>query len=290
MKYIDRMGNETIVNSSQDKLLRILYTHMLGRAVMKPLVSPIVSKIGGLVLNSKISSFAIKSFVKKHKIDLSQYEEENYKTYNAFFTRKIKKTYRPIALEKNRLISPCDGKLSVYPINENQYFCMKHTWYSLKSLLHSKKLASKFQDGYACVFRLTVDDYHRYCYMDDGIKSKNYRIAGAFHTVNPIANDYYPIYKENTREFCLLKSKHFGEILIMEVGALLVGKINNYHHQQAIVKKGMEKGKFEFGGSTIVVLLEKDKVEIDRELLENTSNGYETIVKMGEQIGKQLKR
>lgn len=288
MRYIDRMGNETIVNSSQDKLLKMLYTHMLGRIVMKPLVSPIVSKIGGMFLDSKISSFAIHPFIKKHNIDLYQYEEENYCTYNEFFTRRIKKSYRPIALEQDILISPCDGKLSVYPIDENQFFCMKHTWYSLSSLLHSKKLANKYKNGYACVFRLTVDDYHRYCYIDDGDKTKNYHISGVFHTVNPIANDYYPIYKENTREFSLLKSKHFGTVLIMEVGALLVGKINNYH-QQATVKKGMEKGRFEFGGSTIVILFEKDKVKIDEELIKNTFNGFETIVKMGEKIGTQLR-
>lgn len=286
MKYIDRKGMETIVNSNQDELLEKLYTCRIGRTVLKVLISPIVSKIGGLVLNSKVSTIAIKPFVKNNHIDLSQYENKNYNSYNDFFTRKIKASNRPIAMEADKLISPCDGKVSVYPIHENQYFCIKHTWYHLESLLHSKKLAERFQGGYACIFRLTVDNYHRYCYMDDGVKSKNYHIRGVFHTVNPIANDFYPIYKENTREFCLLKSEHFGELLIMEVGALLVGKINNYHEKKK-VSKGMEKGKFEFGGSTIIVLIEKDRVKIDKDLIENTQNGFETIVKLGEQIGVQ---
>ena len=42
---------------------------------------------------------------------------------------------------------------------------------------------------------------------------------------------------------------------------------------------------FEFGGSTIVLLIEKNKVEIDKEIIENTKDGYETVVKYGEKIG-----
>ena len=47
----------------------------------------------------------------------------------------------------------------------------------------------------------------------------------------------------------------------------------------------MPKGKFEFGGSTICLLVEKDKVIFDKDIIENTNNGYETAIKMGEQIG-----
>ena len=70
----------------------------------------------------------------------------------------------------------------------------------------------------------------------------------------------------------------------MEVGALMVGKINNYHGVSHI-KKGMEKGRFEFGGSTILLFFKKDTVDISKDILENTKKGYETIVKMGEEIG-----
>ena len=136
----------------------------------------------------------------------------------------------------------------------------------------------------ALVFRLTVDDYHRYCYVADGEKSQNYHIQGVFHTVNPVANDVYPIYKENTREYSLLKTKRFKTILMMEVGALMVGRITNYE-EAGTVRKGQEKGKFEFGGSTIILLLQKDAAVLDSDLIRNTEEGYEAIVKMGERIG-----
>ena len=139
--------------------------------------------------------------------------------------------------------------------------------------------------GTLCVFRLTVQDYHHYAYVDDGVKTKNYHIPGVCHTVNPLANDQYPIYTENTREFSVLKSKHFGRILMMEVGALLVGKIVN-HHEKLKVSRGMEKGFFEFGGSTVILAFEKDQVTIAEDIMENNAMGFETIVKMGEVIGK----
>lgn len=284
MKYVDRKGNISEIDSKQDKFLKELYSHISGRILLKILIHPTISKIGGWILNTRISSLFINSFIKHNQIDLSQYQLQFFRSYNAFFTRQIKKNYRPISKAENVLISPCDGKLSVYKIDKKQQFQIKNTSYTIQSLLHSQRLAQYFNGGYACIFRLTVDDYHRFCYIDAGEKSDNYLIKGVFHTVNPIANDIFPIYKENTREFCLLKSKHFGKILAMEVGALLVGKINNYHGK-ATVKKGQEKGYFEFGGSTIVLLFQKDKVIIDNDLLENTKNGYETIVKMGEKIG-----
>ncbi len=215
---------------------------------------------------------------------MSLYEEKEYASYNDFFTRQIRKEFRPIAGDKNTFISPCDGKLSIYPVEKNRKFSIKNTDYTLESLLRSRRLADKYREGYVCVFRLTVDDYHRFCYVADGKKSRNHHIQGVFHTVNPAANDVCPIYKENTREYSLLKSNHFKTIFMMEVGALMVGKIVNYQ-EEGEVKKGEEKGKFEFGGSTVILMVQKDAVEFDRDILENTQKGYETIVKMGEKIG-----
>lgn len=286
MRYIDREGNITIEDSGQDKLLRWMYESSLGRSVLRFLTKPTISKAAGWALDKKWSKIFISPFIQKNEIDMSVYEEKSYNSYNDFFTRQIRKEYRPIAENENALISPCDGKLSVYPIEENQHFMIKNTAYTLESLLRSKKLAKKYEGGTICVFRLTVDDYHRYCYVDDGRKSANHHIQGVFHTVNPAANDVYPIYKENTREFSLLQSKHFKTILMMEVGALMVGRIVN-HQEEAEVRRGEEKGMFEFGGSTVILLFQKNAVEIEKAILENTQNGYETRVKMGEEIGKK---
>ncbi len=292
MKYIERNGNCYTEESRQDQLLEYMYHSLAGRMALKVLVQPWISKLSGKFFDSRYSISLIEPFVKKNHIDMDQYEETKYHSYNDFFTRKIKSSLRPISEDKESFISPCDGKLSIYPILKDEEgrncFRIKHTCYTLASLLRSKKLARKYEGGYACIFRLTLDDYHRFFYVDDGEKSCNYRIPGILHTVNPVANDVEPVYIENTREFSLLKSKHFKTILMMEVGALLVGKIVNYH-EKTKVHRGQEKGRFEFGGSTVILLLQKDAVNFEESLIKNTEKGYETIVKMGEALGKAKK-
>ncbi len=284
MKCVDREGCEIVKNDTQDKALAFLYQTRIGRGMLSVLIKPRISIVAGKFLDSSTSRWIIGPFMKKSGIDLSEYEMSDYRSFNEFFTRKIKPECRKIDWEKTHLIAPCDSKLSVYPISQGSRFVIKDTEYSMESLLRSRKLAKHYEGGQLLVFRLAVDDYHRYCYVDDGLKSKNYRIPGVFHTVNPLANDVYPIYKENTREFSILKSQNFGRILMMEVGALLVGRIVNYHERKE-VKRGEEKGRFEFGGSTVILCLEKNRAVIDEDILLNTSRGIETIVKMGEKIG-----
>ena len=284
MRYVDREGCEIIKDDSQDKALAFLYQTRIGRGLLAVLVKPWISSAAGRFLDSSASRWLIGPFMKKSGIDLSEYEMEDYRSFNEFFTRKIKPECRKTDKEEAHLIAPCDSKLSVYTISQGARFVIKDTEYSMESLLRNRKLARHYEGGQLLVFRLAVDDYHRYCYVDDGLKSKNYRIPGIFHTVNPLANDVFPIYKENTREFSVLKSKNFGRILMMEVGALLVGRIVNYHERQE-VKRGEEKGRFEFGGSTVILCLEKDRAVIDEDILLNSFRGSETAVKIGEKIG-----
>ena len=283
--YITRDGMKIDGTTGQDHLLEGIYGHALTRMLLRPFLSPAVSDICGKFLSTRLSRRIIPSFVKKNHIDLGIYEKQEFDSYNAFFTRKIKAEQRPINEQKNILISPSDGKVTAYPITQKGRFWIKHTQYSAAQLLKDERLAERYMGGWIYVIRLTVDDYHRYCYVADGRKSRQRKIRGVLHTVNPVANDYYPIYKMNSREYCLLKTKELGTILLMEVGALMVGKINNHEEDSAQVKRGDEKGMFEFGGSTIVVMTEPGMAEPDKDIIHNTKAQAETLVKMGEPIG-----
>lgn len=283
--YITRDGTKIDGTTGQDHLLEVIYGHALTRMLLRPFLSPAVSDICGKFLSTRLSRRIIPSFVKKNHIDLGIYEKQEFDSYNAFFTRKIKAEQRPINEQKNILISPSDGKVTAYPITQKGRFWIKHTQYSAAQLLKDGRLAERYMGGWIYVIRLTVDDYHRYCYVADGRKSRQRKIRGVLHTVNPVANDYYPIYKMNSREYCLLKTKELGTILLMEVGALMVGKINNHEEDSAQVKRGDEKGMFEFGGSTIVVMTEPGMAEPDKDIIHNTKAQAETLVKMGEPIG-----
>lgn len=260
------------------------YRNLFGRFILKFLIRPWVSKVGGWYMNRKASLKRIPKFVKENNLNLDDYELDGIKCFNDFFTRKIKDGARNIDFTSNHLISPADSKLSAYKIEENSVFCIKDSYYRVEDLVKDKSIAEEFKDGYCLIFRLTVDDYHRYCYPDSGEKSKNIHIKGVFHTVNPIALERYNIYKRNTREYTILETDNFGKMIQIEVGALMVGKIKN-HHQEYTFKKGEEKGMFLFGGSTIVLLV-KDVV-IDDDIIYNTQNGNETVVKYGEKIGQK---
>ena len=288
MKIKTRDGILREAEDGQEKTLQLLYGTVWGRMLLKPLTRPALSVLAGKLLSTGCSCVLIKPFIRKNRIDMQIFEPVKYKSYNEFFARKILPGMRPVDTEPAHLISPCDSKLTVLPVTENLRFCLKQTEYTVASLLKEEGLAAEFQDGYVLIFRLTVDDYHRYCYPDSGSKEENVRIPGKLHTVNPIANDYFPVYKENSREYCILNSDHFGKMVMMEVGALLVGKIVN-HHQKAQVERGQEKGYFQFGGSTVVLLVKKDTVCMDADLCRNSAEGIETVVKFGEKIGTAFK-
>lgn len=287
MRYVDRQGNKLGEDSFQDRFLSALYGSVCGRAALKVMVCPAVSKAGGILLNTRCSKLLIKPFMERNGIDLSQCVRQEFTSYNDFFMRRMKPEAHPVEPDIRHLIAPCDSKLTVCQAEENETFQIKHTEYTLHSLLRDRKLAEKYAGGQVLIFRLSVEDYHRYCYVDDGRKTANRKIRGLLHTVNPAANDVFPIYKENAREYSILRSVHFGDVLMMEVGALMVGKISN-DHGKAFVHRGEEKGHFEFGGSTVILVLEPDKVKIDYDILCNSQKGYETAVKMGEKIGTML--
>jgi len=287
MDYKDRDGNVVFNNTLQDKFLKKLYTTYLGNIFLKIITLPKVSSFAGVILNSKPSCLLVEPFIKINKVDMNDYPKVKYSSFNNFFTRNIAGEKRLIDLKKDSLISPCDGHVLALKISENSNFIIKSANYSVYSLLKDKKLADQYSDGYCLIFRLSVEDFHRYCYIDDLKKTKNRKIDGLLHTVNPLINGYRDIYKENSREYSLLDTANFGKVVQIEVGALLVGKITN-HHEKGEFKKGDEKGLFEFGGSTIVLLFKKDKVKIDKDILINTGEYIETLVKMGEKIGVSI--
>ena len=281
-----RKGDLIVTNEGQNKLLESLYGSVCGRAALKLLTAPAVSRAAGRFMDSRLSKPFINPFIKKSGIDMSDYNMYDFRSYNDFFTRTIRPGKRPADTDRSHLISPCDSKLTAYRISDSSIFCIKNSMYRVSDLLKSRQLAEHYSGGYCLIFRLEVDDYHRYIYIDDGIKSRNIRIGGELHTVNPIALSHYNIYKRNAREFTIMRTENFGYVIQVEVGAMFVGRIVN-HHGKSRITRGTEKGYFEFGGSTIVLLIERDRAVIDDDILENSANGCETVVKCGEKIGNK---
>lgn len=279
-----RNGKTVVTNQTQNKLLKALYGSVGGRVLLKALTAPVVSQTAGRFMDSSLSKPLIKRFIASSGIDTEQYIMYDFRSYNDFFTRIVKPEMRPVDSVPEHLISPCDSKLTVHKIGRNSVFRIKGSRYRVSDLLNNSELAEKYSGGFCLIFRLEVDDYHRYCYIDSGTKSRNIHIKGELHTVNPIALGRYNIYKRNSREYTVLHTENFGDVVQVEVGAMMVGRIVN-HDGEGTIRRGTEKGMFEFGGSTIVMLFEKDRIAVDSDILRNSAEGNETVVKYGEKIG-----
>lgn len=265
-------------------MLRFLYRTVPGRMVLKLLVQPKVSEAAGCYLSSRASKWIVPYYIRKHKIDMSDIDipAGGFSSFNDFFTRR--RSVECFDVTYGHLISPCDGLMSCIRIEGRTVLDIKNTKYTLDDLLENHELAGQFRDGTALVFRLTPADYHRYCYVANGRVVQHKRIRGRLHCVRPIALGEVPVFAQNSREYQVLGTESFGTMIQMEIGALLVGKIRNDSSpsKYSYVGRGEEKGYFEFGGSTIIILLKRNTIRLNENLYKRQNNDGEIPVRMGE--------
>ncbi len=265
--------------------LNFLYNTKLGRIILRPLLLKPVSDFSGWLLDRKASKCIIKPFAKNNNINLSDYILDDINCFNDFFCRRIKPELRPLDMDESHLMTPCDGLLKVYPIKDGLVIPVKQSKFSIADLLEDKELAASFDGGYCLVYRLCVNHYHRYSYFETGEKSEDVVIPGFYHTVQPVALEAGPVFVQNARQYTVIDTEKFGRCVQMEVGAMLVGRIVNEEPQHSSVLRGSEKGHFEYGGSTIIVLIPTNKANIYSEILASSSEGIETSVTLGQSVG-----
>ena len=280
MVVVDRKSNKKYEYKSSG-FVSFLYNNFIGRFILKLLCNRFIANFVALFMNSSLSRFMIKRKIKSAEIDMSLYENKKYKCFNEFFTRKLVN----ISFDdnKNSFISPCDSKLLILKLDKNLKFNIKGSSYNAFEVIEND-IVKDFYNGYVLVFRLDVNDYHHYCYVDDGYRDGFHYIKGILHTVQPIVYDKVNVFHRNCREWCVLHTNNFSDIIQCEIGAMLVGKICN---DQNVIEfnKGDEKGHFEFGGSTVVLFVKENVVDFDKDIMNNSKVGRETIVKYGEKIG-----
>lgn len=250
----------------------------------------ILSQIMGLYQDCRVSRRQLVAFIDEMNINMEEAERENpemYRSFNDFFTRKLKPEARPLAADPEELISPADGRLLAYEkIKGDHLLQVKGKLFSLAELLKNSERASRFKNGSAVVVRLNPSDYHRFHFPADGIPEEPMAVKGRYYSVNPLSLHMTErVYNRNRREVTYIHSLEYGMIAMVEVGAALVGTIVQTYTPGMPMARGAEKGYFQFGGSTVIILVEPDKITLDRELLDNTKDGYETLVKMGETVG-----
>ena len=243
------------------------------------LTSRLVSKLADSK-NKTLKNNLINLAIKKFGINIDEAESSNiddYTTFNAFFTRKLKDGVRPLTEKTNIISSPADGILSEFGEIENKTLIQaKGKDFSLESLIANSSM-TRFTN-FATVY-LSPKDYHRVHMPIDGRLTKMVYIPGKLFSVNKTtASKIDSLFAKNERLVCYFDTK-IGEVAVIFVGALLVagiettwhGKIapNYYKNVQTWdydseqynieFKKGDTIGWFNFG-STIVTLFPENKV------------------------------
>ena len=290
IEYIDRKSGKLrkeIVPG--EKWLKWLYHNPLGKLALHAVVKrKFVSDCYGKQMDNPSSKEKIPGFVKDLNIDMDEAIRpvEDFNSFNDFFIRELKAEARPVDEAPDSIVSPADGKMLAFEgIRGLDSFFVKGQQFSLEKFLQNSVLSRKYEYGTLLIIRLAPVDYHRFHFPADGKISASSLINGDYFSVSPYAvKNMLSVYWENKRECSTLRTKNAGDILLCEVGATMVGSIEQNYTPDSDVKKGQEKGWFKFGGSTVIMLLEKDKAQIDTDILKNTANGYETSVKVGERI------
>ncbi len=266
-------------------LLEILYHRKIGRILLKAVTHPVFSEVYGIWNRLPFSRRKIASFVEEYQIPLEDFEKREYKSFQDFFIRKPAPGKRPVDMAPDSFVAPADSKLSLYPISKTGRIEVKGVEYTPRELVGGRIALEGYEGGLCLVFRLTMDDCHRYCFVDQGRVVRRYSLKGCLHTVSDLSRGH-KIYRENFRVVNVMQTRHFGRLVCIEVGALLVGRIVN--HPIRAFEKGMEKGYFEPGGSTILYLLPRDSVMPDEDILRACARGAEVKLFMGEKIGSGL--
>lgn len=268
--------------------IKLLYQHKaLFSKILTPLL-PFLSKIYAKFSKSKFSTRKIPHFIKIFNIDTNEFVKkvENFDSFNDFFCRKIKK--RTFEKQENILIMPADGRYLVFPdLSKCEGIVVKGAKFAMEDFLQDAALAKKFEEGSMAICRLAPCDYHHFHFPCSATPKESNTINGNLFSVNPLAlRQNIQIFCENKRMLTLLDSKKFGEIVFVEVGATFVGTIVQTFAPNVLHKKGEEKGYFSFGGSSIVMLFEKNKIVFDQDLVENSAKFLETKGCFGESLAK----
>jgi phosphatidylserine decarboxylase len=240
--------------------------------------------------NRPSSCRQILPFAARHRIDLAEVElpPDQYPSFNAFFSRRLKPEVRPFVQAPEVLCAPADGKALVCPcLGAHTLLPVKGAQVAVAQILDSEEEARPYAGGAALVVRLAPYDYHRFHFPDSGQAGSARYLGKKYHSVNPLALERVPrIFALNRRVLTFLEADHFGRVAYVEVGAFAVGSMVQTY-APGPVARGQEKGYFQFGGSTLVLFFEPARVVFDSDLLRDSAQGLEVHVKTGSQIGRR---
>lgn len=273
-----------------DGMLRLAYLSPLRGILRWPLFgTSLLSRLSGWYANSRISKKKIEPTIRQLDIDMSQFlvPEGGFASFNDFFCRHLQPGARLFDMTDNAVCSPADSRIKVWQ-NLPDGICLpvKGRQFTVADLLGAPgaEYAPRFAGGSLCICRLCPADYHRYHFPFEGKIIRSWSMKGRYHSVNPLALACnIAVFDQNVREITMLDLGKAGLCAYIEVGAFGVASINPTKMDGEFAK-GDEKGYFTFGGSTVILVFEPNKIAFDQDLIDNSANNIESLIKCGEHI------
>lgn len=239
------------------------------------------------------SASQIPGFINFHQLDMSEVlvPTHEFKNFNEFFYRKLKPDARPCSAPDNPhiVVSPADCRSVVFNrLDEAQRIWVKGREFSVERLLGEAypQDAKRYHGGALGIMRLAPQDYHRFHIPVDGIMGEPKLIEGEYYTVNPMAiRSALDVYGENVRYVVPIDSEVHGRVMVICVGAMMVGSTVITRKTGERVRRAEELGYFKFGGSTLLLLFEPGVVHFDHDMVNNSNTALETLIRVGMSIG-----
>jgi phosphatidylserine decarboxylase len=235
------------------------------------------------------SARQIEPFIKKHRIDMTEFKPVVYRSFAEFFDREFRPGARPFPDAADEMGAFAEARYFGWErLASNQEFPIKGHSLSAQRILGNDDQARPFIGGPIILARLSPMDYHHVHYPDDGTTLSQDQLGYRLWTVNWHALlNKHDILFSNERQINILETRNFGRLAFVEVGALSVGRIIQVHARSSPFQRGEEKSVFKFGGSAVVVFGEPGTWRPSDDLLEHTQEGVETLVRLGDPVGRR---
>jgi phosphatidylserine decarboxylase len=249
--------------------LASLYLRLLSR----PSLSRRVGRLAEVHLPGPVLRAVIAAYVRIYGVDLAESAEPaSFRTFDEFFTRRLREGARPVEGDADVVVSPCDARLQgLGRIPEDRRLeQIKGKTYTIDELLGEGPLAARFAGGAHATLYLSPAMYHRVHWPADGRVVGWRRIPGPLYPVNALAVRHVDrLFAVNRRVVVEMESETFGPLAVVLVGATNVGRISLAFESlgrpasirgdwvepamPAAVRRGDELGVFHLG-STVVLL------------------------------------
>lgn len=260
------------------------------------LISQVFGKFAKKEFPGFIQNFINNTYVKTLGLDMSEFRQpQYYKSLNDLFTRELS-IERELNNDDTKFISPADSFITQSgELKDDTLLQIKGMEYNIDELLtfNCASNLKKLHNGSYMNFYLSPKDYHRYHASHDCKITKLIHVPGKLYPVNiPYLKKEVGLFVQNERVILECITKDEKVFYMVFVGALNVGQMvftfepqvetnvdskemQVFEYEDLEVKKGDCLGYFKMG-STVVMIWEKDLIEL--EALTNEKVSFGTVL------------